>query len=68
MEKSEYQTSTSSQITGLLLTNHLIETAMESQPKWPTFHIRLVHSLYQFSGVVMENTIFFRSTSFTYTL
>lgn len=37
MEKSDDQTSTSSRITELLLNNYLIETAMESQPKWLTF-------------------------------
>ena len=38
MEKSNYQTSTSSRITGLLLTNHLIETVMESQPQLANFY------------------------------
>lgn len=38
MEKSDDQTSTSSRITELLLNNYLIETAMESQPKWANFY------------------------------
>ena len=68
MEKSDDQTSTSSRITGLLLTNHLIKTAVESQPKLVTLHIRLVHSLCQIGDVAVGDRILLssRSTSFTF--